>query len=171
MNYKNGDFMEQVFAATIRHGAIGTNHSNNTYWNALVDAVSHPDRNEKMLRYMLGEMIECVFDPKKLDPAIYGDLLNGLDDSIVIRCDQVEVISISRNGIYPLTIMVYALFILQIDKEITSDDWLDLHSDHATIADAINFYWTFPWSSNSEGVEQPLYPLVADQINFMPIAC
>jgi hypothetical protein len=162
--------MEQVFAATIHHGSIGANHRNNTYWNALVDAASHPDRNDKMLRYLLGEMIESVFDPKKLDSDIYGNLLTGLDFSGPIRCNQVEVISISRSGIYPPTIKVYALFVLPVAKEITNDDWHDVHCDHASIADAINFYWTFPWSSKSEGAE-PLYPLVADQINFMPIAC
>jgi hypothetical protein len=116
-------------------------------------------------------MIESVFDPKKLDPVIYGDLLDGLDYSAPIRCDQIEVMSISRNGIYPMTIKVYALFVLPITKEITIEDWHDLHCDHPSIADAINFYWTFPWSTKSEGTEPPLYPLVADQINFMPITC
>jgi hypothetical protein len=169
--------MVQVFAVTVRHGAISTNGIN-TYSKAILEGASQPERNDKMLRFMLGEMIECVFYPELLDREVYGDLLDGFDDWNPMRPVHIEVNAVYRDAIRPPTVAVYALFRLPVLDEIQCKDWTDLLSDHPSIAKAFRFYWSFPWSSKLEGDidernpdDTRLYPLTADQINFMPIAC
>jgi hypothetical protein len=167
--------MVQVFAITVRHGAISSNGIN-TYSKALLEAASHPVRNDKMLRFMLGELIECVFYPELLDREVYGDLLDGFDDWNPVRPAQIEVNAIYRDAMRPPTLSFHALFPLPVLEEIPCTDWSDLHCSHPSIAKAFRFYWAFPWSSTLEGhfdecnPDDPhLHPLTADQINFMPI--
>jgi hypothetical protein len=170
--------MVQVFAVTVRHGAIDTNNSSNTFSAALIEAASHPERNTKMLRFMLGEMIECVLYPELLDREVYGHLLEWFDDWNPVKPAQIEVNTIYKEDMSPPTIAVYALFPLPVLEEIQCKDWSDLQSSHPSIAAAFRFYWAFPWSSKLEGEfdernpdDPRLYPLTADQINFMPITC
>ena len=169
--------MVQVFAVTVRHGAISSNGIN-TYSKALLEGASHPERNDRMLRFMLGEMIECVFYPEYLDREVYGDLLDGFDDFNPVRSAQVEVNAIYKQEGCPPTVAVYALFRIPVLEYINCSDWTDLHCEHPSIAKAFRFYWAFPWSSTREialDERNPdathLYPLTADQINFMPIDC
>jgi len=169
--------MVQVFAITVRHGAISTS-STNPFSIAMLEAASQPDRNDRMLRFMLGELIECVFYPELLDHDVYGDLIDGFDNWTPMRPAQVEVNAIYQDGMEPPTLAVYALFQLPVLDEIQCKDWTDLHCNHPSIAKAFRFYWAFPWSSTRENdldernPDDPhLYPLTADQINFMPISC
>lgn len=169
--------MVQVFAVTVRHGAISTSPTN-TFSAALIEASSHPERNEKMLRFMLGELIECVFYPEHLDREVYGDFLEWFDDWNPVRPAQIEVNAIYGNVMEPPTVAVHALFPLPVLEEIQCKDWTDLQCSHPSIAKAFRFYWAFPWSStrgNDLDERDPdaphLYPLTADQINFMPITC
>lgn len=169
--------MVQVFAVTVRHGVISSN-SINTYSKALLEAASHPERNNKMLRFMLGEVIECVFYPEFLDREVYGDLLDGFDDWDQMRPAQIEVNAVYKQDMCAPTLSLHALFRIPILNYINCSDWSELHCDHPSIAKAFRFYWAFPWSSKLEGDtggrnpdDARLYPLTADQINFMPIDC
>lgn len=101
--------MVQVFVVTVRHGAIASNDIN-TYSKALLEGASHPERNDRMLRFMLGEMIECVFYPEYLDREVYGDLLDGFDDFNPVRSAQVEVNAIYKQVGCPPTLSLHALF-------------------------------------------------------------
>ena len=169
--------MVQVFAVTVRHGAISSNGIN-TFSKALVAAASQPERNDKMLRFMLSEVIECVFYPDLLDRRVYGELLDGFDDCNPVTPSRIEVNAIYKRVLCPPTLSFHALFRLPVIKEIKCSDWTDLQSSHPSIASAFRFYWSFPWSSTLEGDiegrnpdEPRLNTLTADQINFMPITC
>ena len=169
--------MVQVFAVTVRHGAISSNGIN-TFSKALVAAASQPERNDKMLRFMLSEVIECVFYPDLLDREVYGDLLDGFDDWNPMTPSRIEVNAIYKNEMCSPTLSFHALFRIPVLEYVQSSDWTDLHCSHPSITKAFRFYWAFPWSSTLEkGLDERnpddphLYPLMADQINFMPIDC
>jgi len=170
--------MIQVFAATFRHGSITSPINRGSYHEALLHAAAHPDRNEKMLRFLLGEMLYCEFHPDNLDDNLFGEFKGCLKNDFPIKPELIEVKSILRCGFHSPTINAYALFELEVEREFTCSDWTIDHSTHPSVHNALKMCWTFPWANNpvDEYYERHIdvdavFPLVVDEANFMPITC
>lgn len=173
--------MSQVFAATVYDGVIGSAGHSSSFGSMLLKAAKHPDRDNRFLRYLLGEMLKCVFFPDQLDPVLYATLLDQLPDKKPIYPDKIEINALYSNGLHSPSLSAHAIFYLPIQTEISCAEWTTQHKEHSSIASAVRLYWTFPWDSNTGTPdnhqagrvldETGLNRLDVDRIAFMPINC
>lgn len=175
--------MSQNFAALIYHGAISGEAppmAFGSYGETLLRSAEHPKCDTRFLRYMLGEMLKCIFYPDRLDPILYRDFLDRLGHTRPIHPVKLDILAVYTNDFYPLTIAAYVIFDLPIEVPYTCEEWPEQHQNHTSIADAIQFYWTFPWDSNLNTFgkisldtlnESALCRMPVERISFMPACC